>query len=215
MAQRLIPVRPSLLSTRKSERRPGMPFSPPAWAESSPKRRQSFIADQRLSATLARTKPWRASRTLKTLSHSPFLPASLLPSEQRRPRDDRERDGGRRPADRRCGAARWPARWRVTFTRRCARCRRAGSRQCPKSRSGRTTLGCCRWAAAPPTRPLADARRSPECAAVEPSRSGALLWWSELTRQRPDKQRRMRSGLVPFSEPIMEVQDGESDIASR
>jgi hypothetical protein len=38
--------------------------------------------------------------------------------------------------------------------------------------------------AAPPTRPLIDARRSPEgeCAAVEPSHGGALLWRPEPTR---------------------------------
>jgi hypothetical protein len=100
MAQRLIPVRPSPLSTRKSGRRLGPPFSPPAWAESSPKRRQPFIADQRLSATLARTKLRRADRMPKTLGHSPFLPASLLPSEQRCGRNDREREmaAGDQPA---------------------------------------------------------------------------------------------------------------------
>jgi hypothetical protein len=100
-----------------------------------------------------------------------------------RARWSRERDGGRRPASRRCGTAWWPAHRRATFTRRWVRHRRAGSQQCPKPRSGRTTLGCCRWTTPPPTKPLADARRSPEgeCAAVEPSHGGALLWRSEPT----------------------------------
>jgi hypothetical protein len=92
MAQRLIPVRPSPLSTRKSGRRPGPPFSSPTRAESSPKRRQPFIADQWLSVTLTRTKLRCAGQTPKTLGHSLFLPASLLLSEQRHAHDDRERE---------------------------------------------------------------------------------------------------------------------------
>jgi hypothetical protein len=72
-------------------------------------------------------------------------------------------------------------------------------------------------AAAPPTRPLTDERRSPEgeCTAVEPSRGGALLLRPEPACRQPDKRRRMRGGPVPFPEPVMEVQDGGSDMASR
>jgi hypothetical protein len=67
-------------------------------------------------------------------------------------------------------------------------------------------------AAAPPTRPLAGARRSPEGerVAVELSHGGALWWRPKLTHQRPDKRRRTRGGPGPFPEHVI-FDDGGSD----
>jgi hypothetical protein len=66
-------------------------------------------------------------------------------------------------------------------------------------------------AAAPPTRPLAGARRSPEGerATIEPSPDGALWWRPESTCRRPDKRRRTRDGPEPFSERVI-FDDGRS-----
>jgi hypothetical protein len=92
----------------------------PTWAEKSPKWREPSIWDRRSGAVLAKTKPWRGRPNAETLSHFHFsLPLFSRASNSARAAAERERDGGRR-----CGAARWPARQRATFTRRWARRRR-------------------------------------------------------------------------------------------
>jgi hypothetical protein len=58
---------------------------------------------------------------------------------------------------------------------------------------------------APPASPLACVRCSPEGerAAVEPARSSALRWRSEVTYRRPDKRRRTHGGPRPFPERVV------------